>query len=72
MLCFEGCYLLTCALKISALTIIFMTSAFSSNLIELILGIPFVKSLYLTISSTTFICGLLFLSIWARQHILAM
>lgn len=63
MLCFEGCYLLTCALKISVLTIIFMTLAFSSNLIELILGIPFVKSLYLTISSTTFICGLLFLSI---------
>lgn len=72
MLFFEGCYLLICALKISVLTIIFMTLAFSSDLIELILRIPFVNSLYLTISSTTYVCGLLFLSVWASKHVLAM
>lgn len=52
-LCFEGCYLSTYALKISLLTITFMTSAFSCVLIELILSITCVSSLYLMISSTT-------------------
>jgi len=49
-----------------------MTLAFSSDLLELILSIPFVNSLYLTISSTTYMCALLFLSVWERKHILAM
>lgn len=61
MLWFEGCYLLTYALKTSLLTITFMTLAFSSVLIELTLGIKYVNSLYLTVSSTTYICDLLFL-----------
>lgn len=41
--CFEGCYLLTSVLKIVVLTVVFMTLAFSSVLIELILGTQFVN-----------------------------
>lgn len=69
--CFEGCYLLTSVLKIVVLTVVFMTLAFSSDLIELILGTQFVNRQ--SVSQNLFCYSTVICSLrpWSRTHILA-